>query len=171
MFANGIVYSKKDNALYAVELNNHRLLKYSLNQNDYLQPKVVMTLAHAFFDNLKINEDGMIWAANPSLRDHVTNLLDRSTIIRRILLNVRLPPWLFMSLTNQKYCGGIQIDPSTGSITKFLYTSSKKISFVTSINEKNGKVFISSLFNRKFLMIDKDLIEDQVRPTATNEEL
>ena len=36
MFANGIAYSKKDNSLYIVEMNNHRLLKYSLNQSDYL---------------------------------------------------------------------------------------------------------------------------------------
>lgn len=76
-----------------------------------------MTLAHAFLDNLKINEDGMIWAATPSLRDYMTNFVDRSTIVRKILLNIRLPPWLLMSLTNQKYRGGIQIDPYTGSIT------------------------------------------------------
>lgn len=69
-----------------------------------------------YVDNIKMNDKGELWVATPGIRDNVSNLVDRSTIIRRILLNIRLPLGLFLFLANKTKAGGVKIDPATGEI-------------------------------------------------------
>lgn len=51
-------------------------------------------------DNFKLTEDEFLWVGAPSLRDQVTNLIDKYASIRRLLINLRIPTWLFMGAAN-----------------------------------------------------------------------
>lgn len=42
-------------------------------------------------DNLKITEEGDLWIAIPSLRDKVNIFIDNHPVIRKALINARIP--------------------------------------------------------------------------------
>lgn len=77
--------------------------------------EIVIDNLPGFLDNLKINDKGEIWIATPSLRDAVSTLVNRSTIVRRISLQY-LTLKLFLILSNQTHAGGLKIDPIKGEI-------------------------------------------------------
>lgn len=68
-------------------------------------------------DNVKLSESGDLWVAIPALRDSFSNIVDHNSIIRRIILNLRMPLGLFIRVANMKYAGGIKVNPKTGEIT------------------------------------------------------
>ena len=101
-----------------------------------------------------MNEKGELWVATPGIRDNVSNLVDRSTIIRRILLNIRLPLGLFLFLANKTKVGGVKIDPATGEIVEYFYGQPDRIDFITGITEHQGKLYLSSIKNRCIAVVD-----------------
>lgn len=42
-------------------------------------------------DNVKFSEDGNLWVAIPALRDGMSHLIDHATLLRKFILNVRMP--------------------------------------------------------------------------------
>jgi ribose transport system permease protein len=62
-------------------------------------------------DNVKLASDGNLWIALPALRDSLSNIIDRNSLLRRVLINLRVPLGMFLALANMKYAGGIKIDP------------------------------------------------------------
>ena len=107
-----------------------------------------------YVDNVKINEKGELWVATPTFRDSVTNLIVKSTIIRRILLNLRLPLGLFLLLANKTKVGGIKIDPENGEILDYFYGKPERIDYITGITEHKGKLYLSSLTSRCIAVVD-----------------
>lgn len=67
-------------------------------------------------DNVKFSEDGNLWVAIPALRDGMSNLIDHTTLLRKFILNVRMPLEMFLALANMKYAGGIKVNPQNGEI-------------------------------------------------------
>lgn len=105
-------------------------------------------------DNLKLTEDGKIWVAIPSLRDKVNIFIDNHPAIRKALINARIPESIFILFANLEYSGGLKIDPSTGEVIDYFFGQSKKIDFVTSVVERNKKVYMSSLKHNVVAVID-----------------
>lgn len=60
----------------------------------------------------------------------------------------------------KKRAGGVKIDTKSGKIIEYLFGGPVKINFVTTILEKNGKTYFSSIKNPTILVlnnIDKPL--------------
>lgn len=67
-------------------------------------------------DNVKLSSTGDLWVAIPALRDSFSNVIDKDSLIRRILLNLRIPLKFFLALSNVKYAGGIKVNRKSGEI-------------------------------------------------------
>ena len=93
---------------------------------------MVLNNVPGFPDNLKITEDNKLWVAIPSLRDNITNMLDNNALIRKMLINSRIPLNLFLNFANFSLSGAIKIDPHTGKIEDYFMGESNEIYFVTS---------------------------------------
>lgn len=119
-----------------------------------MEQSVVLDSILGYPDNMKITKSGDLWIGIPSFRDHVTDLLDGSVLVRKILLNLRVPTWLFMGAANMKYSGGIKVNPKAGKIIDYFFGKTDSINFVTSIQENNGKVYLASLFHGKIGVAD-----------------
>ena len=119
-FPNGIAYSKQDNCLYVCHLNKYQIISVPLDQrrgeNKY---SIIFDNLIGFPDNLKITEDNKLWVAIPSLRDKVTNMLDNNPIIRKILINSKIPLALFLNMANFSFSGAIKIDPHNGQVEDY----------------------------------------------------
>lgn len=96
-------------------------------------------------DNLKITEDGKLWVAFASLRDPINVFIDNNPIIRKALINIRLPEELFKNFANVSFSGGVKVDPETGKIVDYFFGKPNRIAFVTGIMERNNKIYMSSL--------------------------
>lgn len=68
-------------------------------------------------------------------------------------LALYLPERLNYAL-NPKRAGGIKIDTKTGEIIEYMFGAPTKINFVTTIIEKNGKTYFSSLRSPTILVLD-----------------
>ena len=154
-FPNGITYSKKDNCLYVNHLNKYEVIKFSLvagtPKNSY---SVVMANLPGFPDNLKVTEDNKLWVAIPSLRDPVTNMLDNYPLVRKMIINSRIPLWLFLSVANFSFSGAMKIDPTTGKVEEYFLGKSESIYFVTGALERGKKVYLTSLVNNFIAVFD-----------------
>jgi hypothetical protein len=62
-----------------------------------------------------------------------------------------LPSRVILAI-NPKRAGGIRIDTTTGRITEYILGAPTKISFVTTILERNGKIYFSSLSSPTILV-------------------
>lgn len=56
----------------------------------------------------------------------------------------------------KKRAGGVRIDTKTGQITEYLFGGPVKTFFVTTILEKNNKIYFSSLRSPNILVIDNN---------------
>jgi len=52
--------------------------------------------------------------AIPALRDSFSNIIDHNSLIRRVIINLRVPLSMFLAIANMKYAGGVKINPKTG---------------------------------------------------------
>lgn len=113
----------------------------------------------AFPDNLHVADDGNIWIGTPSFRDSILTFVDGSTKFRRMIINARMPLWLFIGLANMKYAGGFKLNPETGKIMAYLYGNTDRIDFVTAVSERGGKVFFSSLKHDLVGVVNSSVLE------------
>ncbi len=102
------------------------------------------------------------------MRDELSHYADWHPWLRLIIS--RLPYQLFPYLVNAPYFGGLKISFSkkneSYSVDYYLWKSSPKFKFVTTLFEWNNKLFMSSLTSTGVLMVDNI---DQVR--AINSEV
>mgnify|MGYP000452785462 CR=1 FL=1 len=75
--------------------------------------KIILENILGYPDNVKLTESGDLWIAVPALRDSFSNIIDHNSIIRRVILNLRMPLGMFITLANMKYAGGIRVNPKT----------------------------------------------------------
>lgn len=64
-----------------------------------------------------------------------------------------LPERFAFSLVTKR-AGGIKIDTTTGKITDYVFGAPSKTAFVTTLLEKNGKTYFSSLRSPTILVLD-----------------
>lgn len=72
-----------------------RIIKVPLVESQAQKYSVVIENLIGYPDNLKITDDGKLWAACPSLRDPINVFIDNTPIIRKAFINIRLPLSLF----------------------------------------------------------------------------
>ena len=58
-----------------------------------------------------------------------------------------------------KQAGGVRVNPNSGKIKEFLFGAPTKTSFVTTIVEKNDKLYFSSLRSPTIVIIDKNRLK------------
>jgi hypothetical protein len=66
-----------------------------------------------------------------------------------------LPERLILALA-KKRAGGIRIDTKTGQIIEYLFGAPTKTFFVTTLLEKNNKLYFASLKSPTILVIDRN---------------
>lgn len=134
-FPNGIAHNRKttddEECVYVAETSQYRILKIFTKGANKGKSEVLLDNIHGFVDNMKLTSDGNLWVATPALRDHITNLIDRSTHIRRVILNLRVPLSAVMFLSNLSYAGGVKIDPKQKKIVEYFYGKPDRTNFVT----------------------------------------
>jgi len=64
-----------------------------------------------------------------------------------------LPERLTYALVTKR-AGGIKIDTATGKITEYLFGAPTKAAFLTTMLEKNGKIYFGSLRSSTILVLD-----------------
>ena len=107
-----------------------------------------------FPDNIKLDKDDNLLVAFPSCRDAIMTFLDHHPAIRKILMFV--PEHLIYLFANTKPVGGVRINTETGKIMEYLLTKTKVTNFVTTVLEKNGKIYFSSLLVPSIVVIDSN---------------
>ena len=115
-----------------------------IGENKY---SVIFENLIGFPDNLKITEDNKLWVAIPSLRDKVTNLLDNNPLIRKILINSKIPLALFLKMGNFSFSGAIKIDPHYGQVEDYFLGKSDEIYMVTGAVQRGNKIYLAGLVN------------------------
>ena len=78
----------------------------------------------------------------PATRDPRLEFLNEKPQIRKAL--IYLPERVMYAVT-EKRAGGIKIDTKTGRIVEYIFGGPLKISYVSTILEKNGKRYFGSL--------------------------
>lgn len=78
--------------------------------------------------------------------------MDTSPKIRHAFMF--LPEQLLVKAANTKFAGGIRINPRTGAISEYLLGPSDKIHLVSTLLQKNGKIYFSSFANPVVLVLD-----------------
>ena len=75
---------------------------------------------------------------------------------------INLPERLIYAFA-QKYTGGVRIDTKNGNILQYYNFPTTKISFVTTILEKNNKIYFASLRKPTIIVVNETGIasEDQ----------
>lgn len=69
----------------------------------------------------------------------------------------------------QKRAGGVRIDPKTGEIIEYLFGAPTKTFLVTTILEKNSKIYFSSLKKATILVLDRNQKTKSNSTTSTGE--
>ncbi|MEI2654306.1 MAG: hypothetical protein V9G12_19530 [Microthrixaceae bacterium] len=67
------------------------MIKVPLEGTHSQKYSVVVDGLVGYPDNLKITDDGKLWVAFASLRDPVNVFIDNHPIVRKALINIRLP--------------------------------------------------------------------------------
>jgi hypothetical protein len=72
-----------------------------------------------------------------------------------------------MSAIGKKRAGGVRIDTKTGQITEYLFGAPTKTFFVTTLLEKNNKIYFSSLKSPTIIVQDKNAKNDTTSSATT----
>lgn len=73
-----------------------------------------------FPDNIKVMRDGTFWVGLPMLRNYLTDLIDHSPMIRKLMILMNFSPMIYKHIGRIDYVGGIRVDPSCGEIVEYL---------------------------------------------------
>lgn len=72
-----------------------------------------------------------------------------------------LPERLVHSLV-KKRAGGIKIDTTTGKITEYIFGAPTKAAFLTTLLEKNGKIYFGSLTSSAIIVLNTTAVQGSV---------
>lgn len=98
---------------------------------------------HGSPDNMKLNENGDLLVAFPAVRNKILTILDRTPILRKVL--IYLPEKIIFFFAKTTYAAGIKIDTRSGKVKEYMFGPNDPIKFVTTIVERNGTKYFSSL--------------------------
>ena len=90
------------------------------------------------------------------------------TFFRKLSLYV--PNGLLFALF-PKIAGGVKIDLETGKVIEYMFGGTSKITFVTTILERNGKQYFTSLRSPVILVRDSKVQGDSAEVKVEKEEL
>lgn len=169
-FPNGIVYDKSTKSIIFSEFNLHKISRYYVGGCKCKLGKLEVVIDNLFGygDNLKLNEKGELLIAIPATRDPFTDYLNDKPALRKFLMY--LPEKLILVFAN-KQAGGIRINTKTGEITEYLFGAPSKTHLVTTVLEKNNKIYFSSLVRPTILVLDRSQKTESSSATASASEL
>lgn len=150
-FPNGIAYESARQAVLFSELNHHRIVRLFVEGDRKGQSEILTDNLFGSGDNIKLNADGDLLVAIPAARDPLLEHISESPQLRKLLM--WLPERLVFALV-KKRAGGVKINTKTGEISEYIFGGTVKTHFVTTILEKNGKTYFSSLKKPTIIVLD-----------------
>jgi hypothetical protein len=165
-FANGIVYQQQTNSIIYSELGRYKLWKLDLNTG---RKTVLMENMFGIADNLKLSHDtGDLLVGIVTVRDKMRDFIHDKPLIRKVLLF--LPEKVAYGIA-PKTAMGLRVDPYTGGIKEYMFGAPSKTSFITSVIERNGKIYYSSLRKPTILVLDRNRKASSASETVESSEL
>lgn len=80
-------------------------------------------------------------------------MLNERPALRKLIMYL---PEKLLFMFAQKRAGGVRIDTKTGEITEYLFGAPSKTYLVTTVLEKNNKIYFSSLKKPTILVLDRN---------------
>lgn len=148
-FPNGIIYDKNSNSIIFAEFNRHRIWKYDLSTG---KKQILLENLSGYPDNLKLSDNGDLLIAIIFQRGFFQEFVKDKPTLRKYLMY--LPKKLFQTVMG-KLAGGIRVNPQTGEIKEYMFGATTKLSSMSAINERNGKMYFCSLYQPIILVLDK----------------
>lgn len=157
-YPNGIVFDKSSQSIIFSEVTHHTISKFFPYRNNSQKQTVIGNL-FGYPDNLKLNQQGELYVGIPGVRDPSVEYLFGEPEIRKKLMYV--PEQILVGLFQPKIAVGIKINLKSGSISDYFFGPTDQIYFVTTILQKKGKLYFSSLKNPTVVVIDKNIIRSK----------
>jgi len=140
-FANGVALSPGGEFVLVNETSEYRVQKYWLKGEKAGQSEILMDNLPGFPDGISSNGKGTYWIAMPALRKEIIDNLAGKPFVRKIIL--RLPEALQPAPDRHGFVLGID---GAGRVIHNLQDSSpESFSPITSVEEKNGVLYLGSL--------------------------
>ena len=140
-FANGVAVSPEGNYVLVNETSNYQVRKYWLKGQQAGQSEIIINNLPGFPDGISSNGKGIYWIALPALRKSIVDYCANKPFLRKIIL--RLPEWVQPSPDRHGFILGI--DGNGKVIHNLQYPSPDSFSPITSVEEKDGILYLGSL--------------------------
>ena len=140
-FANGVAVSPDGEFVLVNETSAYRVTKYWLKGEKTGQSEMIMENLPGFPDGISSNGKGIYWIALPAKRKEIIDNLAGKPFIRKVVL--RLPESIQPSPDRHGFVLGI--DGNGQVIHNLQDPSSESFSPITSVEEKNGILYLGSL--------------------------
>lgn len=153
-FPNGLALSNDQSYLVFAETTAFRITRYVIKGEKKGKKYIVVKDLPGAPDNVKFNEEGLLWAAFPSWKSKLSDTLGKSIVARTIL--AKLPEWLRkMLLVEKNFAGGAVIDVPTESIIKFVRTNqTDTLLCITTMLQKGNKLYLGSIMQRQIGIVE-----------------
>ena len=140
-FANGVAVSPNDDFILVSETSEYRVQKYWLKGDKAGQSEIIIDNLPGFPDGISSNGKGIYWVALASLRKEIIDNLGEKPFIRKMIL--RLPE--SMQPAPDRYSFVLGIDGTGNIIHNLQHPAPDSYSPITSVEEKNGILYLGSL--------------------------
>lgn len=140
-FANGVAVSPNGEFVLVNETSEYRVTKYWLKGEKAGQSEMIMENLPGFPDGISSNGKGIYWIALPAKRKEIIDNLAGKPFIRKVVL--RLPESIQPSPDRHGFVLGIDGDGQV--IHNLQDPSPESFSPITSVEEKNGILYLGSL--------------------------
>ena len=140
-FANGVAVSPNGEFVLVNETSEYRVTKYWLKGEKAGQSEMIMENLPGFPDGISSNGKGIYWIALPAKRKEIIDNLAGKPFIRKVVL--RLPESIQPSPDRHGFVWGIDGDAQV--IHNLQDPSPESFSPITSVEEKNGILYLGSL--------------------------
>ncbi|MDF3818937.1 SMP-30/gluconolactonase/LRE family protein [Leptospira sp. 96542] len=149
-FANGIALSKTEDFILINETYRYRITKFWLKGSKKGQREVFIDNLPGFPDNLTRNENGDFWVALFTVRNDRMDGMHPSPFLKK--LTSMLPKFLWPKPEPYGYV--MKLDGKGNIINTYQDPKGKHLKEITSAIEKNGKLYIGSLYNTRLGVLD-----------------
>ncbi|MBT3478061.1 MAG: strictosidine synthase family protein [Candidatus Marinimicrobia bacterium] len=140
-FANGVAVSPDGDFVLVNETSAYRIQKYWLKGEKAGQAETIMENLPGFPDGISSNGKGIFWLALPALRKDIIDNLAGKPFLRKMVL--RLPETAQPAPDRHGFVLGI--DGNGNVIHNLQHPSPESFSPITSVEEKNGILYLGSL--------------------------
>ena len=153
-FANGVALAPDESFVLVNETWNYRVLRYWLLGDKKGTWDVFIDNLPGFPDNISSNGKGTFWLALANPRNPVADALAPYPRVRRALW--KLPEALHPKAVRYSFVLGLD---SGGKVTHNLQKPTGQLAPVTSENEYDGKLFLGSVEDAQFGVLDLGLLK------------